>query len=328
MRNKQDETRWGNCLPTFAAAVILGACLNCIVGCSVPVENKTSANSSDSTVKAPTQPAAEPKSGESKSVDPAVAAEVGRLEAEKRRTLLQDAQSAIDETRNAVAALDKGDKQSALAALERVTGKLDLLVARDPRMAFAPVGVSTIVFDLYAAPATVKAAVAQARDDLASERVQRARHVVENLATEADINVTTIPLGTYPAAIKAVTPLVDAGRLDAAKAALYAALNTLVVDVYVVPLPRVRAEAMIGAADALANKRDRTEDDKTKIRAYVEGTRQELQLAEALGYGTKDSYKPLYSQIDDIQKKTAGGESAKGLFDKLRQSLKSFRFSV
>jgi hypothetical protein len=324
MAHKQDS------FPLLTLVVILGACLSCVLGCATSAKESKNDNSgsTDSAVKVAGKPTAEPKSAESKSVDPAVSGEVERLEAEKRRALLQDAQSAIDETRAALAALDQGDKQAALASLERATGKLDLLVARDPKMAFAPMGVTTAVLDLYAAPATVKAAVAQAKDDLASERVQHARHLVENLASEADIQVTSIPLGTYPAAIKAVAPLVDAGKVDAAKTALYAALNTLVVDIFVVPLPKVRAEAMIGAAGSLANKRNRNDDDKKKIRAFIEGTRLELQLAEALGYGTKDSYKPLYAQIDDIQKKTEGGDSAKGLFDKLRQSLKSFRFSV
>ena len=35
-----------------------------------------------------------------------------------------------------------------------------------------------------------------------------------------------IPLATYPAAIKAVAPLIDAGHMEEAKAALEAALNT------------------------------------------------------------------------------------------------------
>src|SRR6202043_1589396 len=99
--------------------------------------------------KAPNKPPAEPKSGESRSVDPAVQSEIESMEAEKRATLLKDAISALDETRNALAALDRGDKQGALSALERATGKLDLVVARDPKLAMAPVSVNTTMFDLY-----------------------------------------------------------------------------------------------------------------------------------------------------------------------------------
>jgi hypothetical protein len=329
MANMQNKSQGRDCFPFFTAVAILGVYLSCTSGCAAPANgDKTNPGSSDAAVRVAGKPAPEPRSAESKSVDAAVAAEIEKIEAQKRATLSQDARSAIDETRNALAALDKGDKQAALAALERATGKLDLLIARDPKMALAPLGVTTVTVDLYATPATVKAVVAEARVDLATDNIQHARHLVDNLASEADIQVAEIPIGTYPAAIKAIAPLVDSGKLDAAKAALYQALNTLVLDVYVVPLPKVRAEAMIAAAENLANKRDRNDDEKNKLRGYIDGTRHEIQLAEALGYGTKDSYKPLYAQLDDIQKKAEGSAFGKGLFDRLRQSVKNFRFSV
>ena len=66
----------------------------------------------------------------------------------------------------------------------------------------------------------------RARDDLSRERVQDARLLVADLASEADIHVTEIPLATYAAAIRAVAPLINAGKVDEAKAALYSALNT------------------------------------------------------------------------------------------------------
>jgi hypothetical protein len=312
----------------LTAAVILALCLTSNLGCSSPSrQSEGTASRMDAPVKMPDRANMEPKSGESRMVDPAVQSELERMEAEKRATLLTDAESAIQETRNALAALDKGDKQAALAALERATGKLDLVVARDPAMALAPVSVSTTMLDLYATPDTVKAVVTAARDNLIIGQVQQARRLVQDLASEADIHVAEIPLATYPPAIRAITPLVDAGRIEEAKAALYAALNTLVIETYVVPLPKIRAEAMLAVADTLAARSDRKDVDKAKLNGLINGARRELQLAEVLGYGTKDSYKPLYAQLDEIQKKTDSGQSGRGIFDKFRHSLKSFKFS-
>jgi hypothetical protein len=311
-----------------AMPIIVALYLSCSLGCSSPAKESNSKPASRETpVQTAGRQKAEPRSGESRSVDSAVQSELEGMEGEKRAALLKDAQSAIDETRNALAALDKGDKQAALAALERATGKLDLVVARDRKMAFAPVSVSTAILDLYATPDTVRAAVKDARGYLSNDQVQQARLLVRDLASEADINVTEVPLATYPAAIKAVAPLIDSGKMNEAKAALYEALNTLVIETYVVPLPKIRAEAMLTDADKLANRSNRKEDDNTRLRSLINATRNELQLAEALGYGTKDSYKPLYTQIDEIQKKMEGGQTGRGLFDKLRQSVKSFKFS-
>ncbi len=61
-------------------------------------------------------------------------------------------------------------------------------------------------------PDTVKAVVKLAKDDLANNQVQQARVLVEDLASQAEIYVTNLPLATYPAAIKAVVPLIDAGN--------------------------------------------------------------------------------------------------------------------
>jgi hypothetical protein len=312
----------------IAMVIVLALFLACGLGCSSSAkEGKSKSNSPETSFKTADASKAEPKSGESKAVDPAVQSELEKMEAEKRAILLKDAQSALEDTRNALAALDNGDKAGALAALERVTGKLGMVIARDPKMAFAPVSVTTTVVDLYATPDTVKTVVKQAKENLSNDRVQQARLLITDLASEADIHVTEIPLATYPGAISAVAPLVDAGRTDEAKAALYAVLNTLVIETFVVPLPKIRAEAILAVADALASKSDRKEEDKTKVRSLIDATRREIQLAEALGYGTRDSYKPLYAQLDEVQQKTDGGQLGKGLVAKLRHSLKSFKFS-
>jgi hypothetical protein len=311
----------------LGVAAFLGLCLTCSFGCSAGAKETGKSASPAAPVKEANKPTAEAKSTESKSVDSSVQSEVERMEAEKRATLLKDARSALDETRNTLAALDQNHKQAALGALERVTGKLDLVVARDPKLAFAPVSVSTTILDLYATPDAVKSVVKEVKNDLADNHVQHARLLTQNLASEADIHVSEIPLATYPAAIRAVAPLIDSGKIDDAKAALYTALNTLVIETYVVPLPKVRATAMLTAADKLANTGARKEEDKTKIRSLIGATRNELQLAEALGYGTMESYRPLYAQLDEIQKKTDSGESGKSLFDKFRQTMKNFKFS-
>jgi hypothetical protein len=322
------------------AIIVIATWLSYGLGCSRAAQQPTDRSSGvDASGNTPSHTATprpqqaqgqkpEQKSPESNSVEPQVQSEVGRMEAEKRASLLKDAQAALEETQNALTALGKGDKNAALAALERASGKLDLVVSRDPKMALAPVDVTVSLLDLYATPDTVRAVVKEGKDALSNNRVQEARRLVSNLASEADINVVEIPLATYPAAIKAVSPLIDAGKTQEAKGALEAALNTLVIDTYVVPLPSVRAQAMLRQAEELASKNNRQQEDNQKVHSLIEATRTEIQLAETLGYGTKDNYKPLYAELDDIQKKTRNGESGKGLFARMEQSLKKFKFST
>jgi len=99
---------------------------------------------------------------------------------------------------------------------------------------------------------------------------------------------TSIPLATYPQTIKAVAPLIDAGKIVEAKNALQATLNTLVITDQVISLPVIRAQIFLKDADLL-------------------------------GYGDKAAFKPIYEQLDQIEKKTVGNKSGKGWFDKIKK---------
>ena len=52
--------------------------------------------------------------------------------------MVSEAVDAISETQTALAAIEKGDKRKAIKALESVTGKLDVVLARDPELGFVP----------------------------------------------------------------------------------------------------------------------------------------------------------------------------------------------
>lgn len=256
-----------------------------------------------------------------KSVQPQVDAKATEQAAETRKKITADAIAAVAETRNALKLLDEKKADEALAALERVTGKLELILARDPKLALAPVDVEVITFDLIAKPDTIKAVIKEAEDYLEDGEVQKARPLVANLASESQIHTTSIPLATYPGAIKAVAPLIDAGKVDEAKVALQAALNTLVVTTDVIPLPVLRAEILLRNAEALAENKERTDKDNKTLANQLAEVRNQLKMAELLGYGNKKAFKPMYEQIDQIEEKTADGKSGKGWFDKIKQQL-------
>lgn len=256
-----------------------------------------------------------------KSVQPQVDAKATEQAAEKRRKITADAIAAVAETNNALKLLDEKKADEALAALERVTGKLELILARDPKLALAPVDVEVITFDLIAKLDTIKAVIKEAEDYLEDGEVQKARRLVANLASEIQIRTTSIPLATYPGAIKAVAPLIDAGKVDEAKVALQAALNTLVVTTDVIPLPVLRADTLLRNAEALAENKERTDKDNKTLANQLAEARNQLKMAELLGYGNKKAFEPMYEQIDQIEEKTADGKSGKGWLDKIKQQL-------
>jgi len=241
---------------------------------------------------------------------------------EKRKEILEEAASAIRETQYALKVLDEKKNKDALTALERATGKLEIILARDPELAMAPSGVNAATYDILADVNAVKSMRNAIEDAMDDGHLQAARRMIRNLASETVIRVTNIPLATYPDAIKLAVKHIDDGKIDEAKRILQTALNTLVIKDTIIPLPIVRAENILKETEKLAEKADRSEEDNKHLTDLLEGARMELEFAQALGYGTKRDFKNLYKQIDEIEDKTEGSKSGFGFFNKIKGYLK------
>ncbi|NIA00610.1 hypothetical protein [Massilia sp. CCM 8734] len=82
----------------------------------------------------------------------------------------------------------------------------------------------------------------------------------------------------------------------------------------------VQAQVDKRTADA-AEQKQRVLVMQARLTQNIGAAREQLKIAELLGYGDKKDYKPMYQQIDELDKKTAGGKSGAGWFDKIRQQL-------
>ena len=240
---------------------------------------------------------------------------------EKRKALMADATSAIQETQAALKTLDEGKTSQAIAALERATGKLDLILARDPKLELAPAGVAVATYDVQGGLDAVKQVRKEAEDLIESGRLQEARHLLKNLASETVISVSNIPLATYPDAIKRAVKLIDDNKPGDAKRVLQAALNTQVVVDTVIPLPVVKAQELLKTAEDLAQKKNRTKEDNDRLKRSFDGANDQLQLAQALGYGTKKDFDKLYQQLAEVREMSSDNQSGSGWFAKVKASI-------
>jgi hypothetical protein len=240
---------------------------------------------------------------------------------EKRKTLMAEATSALQETQAALKYLDGGKTKDALAALERATGKLNIILARDPKLELAPAGVNVVTYDFQGGLDAVKRARKRAQDLMDEGRLQEARALLKYLASETVISVSNIPLGTYPDAIKNAVKLIDENKMSDAKRVLQAALNTQVVTESVVPLPVMRAQESLKAAEPLAEKKDRTKEDNERLKASMDQALSQLELAQEFGYGTKGDFDKLYGQLRTLEEKTADNKFGTGWFANIKDSI-------
>ena len=244
---------------------------------------------------------------------------------EKRQTIINEATAAVRATEQALAALDSNKTKEALDALAKATGNLEIVLARDPNLGLAPMDVDFMTYDVLSPLEEVKTLRKDVQKLIDEGELQEARRVIKNLRSEIVISVISIPLATYPDAIKEISPLIDQGKIEEAKIALADVLTTLVVTDHCIPLPVVRAEEKLALAETLAEKNGRNKKENNTLATLLDTARYQLQMAEALGYGSKKEYKSLYEQLATINEKTKNGQSGKGFFDSIRNSTSSMR---
>ncbi|MBB5343325.1 YfdX family protein [Tunturibacter empetritectus] len=254
-----------------------------------------------------------------KQYGPDVEAQRQQNQKEADQTVDKEAIAAVEQTRQALAAIQANKKTEALAALERATGKINILLARNPKSALIPTDAEVVVIDT--APQdrkaighlTQEATIAMNINDLPDARV-----LLAGLVSEIRLRTTCIPLASYPAVLLDAARLVDQGKNQEAEAVLNTALNTLVIVDHVTPLPLLLAQAAVKAADS-------QRQDQAKERILLETAKNELNRGRELGYLAGDSdYKTLDKQISDLESTIQGKHDIGSKFSDLRDRIATF----
>ena len=307
-------------LPVIATVLLGLGTFSC--NSTKPAGDTTSADTSTKT-----QPATQPQSNldtqrqqAEQQARPGVEKERKKAEDEAGRNLDQDAMAAISETQKAIDAITSNKSDQALAAIERATGKINVILARNPATAIIPVSVNVDIID--AAPHDVKLIKDRgqhASTAVAAKDYPAARVLLAALTSEIRVRTYNLPLATYPEALKAAARLLDQKKEQDASDVLLTALNTLLVVDRVTPLPLMIAREAINSAKA------QSQNDKQVAQTLVQTAKNEVERAKELGYAPQASeYEDLRADISNLEKQLKGNSDAGSLFAKLEDKLSAF----
>jgi hypothetical protein len=316
----RDETRSIVSLIKVEIIVFFVSCLLAVVGCSSNKPNRvTGATETAKTSPSPTTDSGKQHQEAEKQFRPQIEAQRQQDQKEGEQALDQEAIAAVEQTENAIKSIAANNKNDALASIERATGRINILLARNPTSALIPVHVEVGVIDV--APADIKLIdqmVQRATDATKERHLPAARLLLAALVSELRIHTTFVPLATYPAALQQAARLLDQGKNQDARGVLLTALNTLVVDDRVVPLPLILAQAAIESADAQRQNRD-------KALALLQTAQNETNRSLHLGYMSDDSeYKALDRDISALESAIKGTSDTSSMFLHLRDRISAF----
>jgi hypothetical protein len=303
-----------------ALIISVMSCLLFIAGCnSTKPNDKTGVTEPTKASLPPTSDLQKQHQEAEQQFRPDIETQRQQNENEAKQTLDQDAIAAVGLTGAAIKSIAANKKDEALTSIERATGKVNILLARNPASALIPVSVDVLVIDTAPAdPKVIDQIVQRATDATKHRDLPVARILLASLVSELRIRTTSLPLATYPAALQRAAQLLDQGKNQDAGKVLLTAVNTLVMVDHVIPLPLLLAQAAIDAANSQRQNKD-------IALTLLKTARNEANQSRLLGYLSSDSeYKGLDDEISSIESAIEGKGDTSSMFSHLRDRIAAF----
>jgi hypothetical protein len=317
MRN---ETGSNASLTKVGFSIFVMSCLIVIAGCNSSKPNDKTAITEPPKVSSPSTPDFQKQQQEAEQqFRPDIEAQRQQNEAQAKGTLDQDAIAAVELTREAIKSITENKKDDALASIERATGKINILIARNPASALIPVSVEVVVVDTAPVdPKEIDQIVQRAADATKHRELPLARILLASLVSELRIRTTSLPLATYPGALQQAAQLLDQGKNQDAGKVLLTALNTLVMVDHVIPLPLILAQAAIDAANSQRQNKD-------IALTLLKAARNETNQSRLLGYlSSASEYRDLDDEISSLESAIKGSGDTSSMFSHLRDRISAF----
>jgi len=241
--------------------------------------------------------------------------------AQNENKLVKEAINAIRDTQEALFYLNANKISKAKEAIKKAIGDLSDVLNRPNPPYLLPIDTKIEAYEFRGDLNTVTKTLAQAKLLIMENKLPQARAILNTLRDEIVIKTTNLPLVTYPAALNLSIKYINEEKVKEAKDVLVMALSTLVEVKSIIPIPLIKAQALIEEASKIV-KTNRKETLK-----ILGETKYQLKLAEILGYTSKSSisYRELKKDIEKLEKEIKAHHKTTSLFERLIQKLKEFK---
>jgi hypothetical protein len=238
--------------------------------------------------------------------------------------LVQEAISSLKLSAKALDDLNRNKPEEAKKDIELALGKLESILSVEHTPKLLPIENRITVKNFAGTAKDVEVALDKVKALLNDGKVQDARILLSTLQSEIDLTVVSLPLVSYPDALKLASKYIIEGKTAEAKKVLALALSTFTEVTQVIPIPIVNSIELISSASKIAK------ENKEQALKYLEYASAELNKAEKLGYISKSTvtYKQLHELIKKIEKEVKGPNKAEKLFKELGDKLKEFKDKI
>ena len=238
--------------------------------------------------------------------------------------LVKEALESLKLSAKAIQQIDNKKTDEAKKSVQEALGKLESILASEKVPKLLPIERQMVVKNFMGTSKDVEAALTEVKKLLEEHKVQEAGELLTSLQSELDTITVSLPLASYPDALKLASKYLIDKQPMKAKGVLAIALNTFEKDEQIVPIPLINSLELVSKASEISK------DDKEQALKHLEWAKDELYKAKALGYVSSSSttYKEIDTLIDNLHKEVKGENNSTKLFKELSEKIKEFKEKI
>ncbi len=238
--------------------------------------------------------------------------------------LVEEALTSLKLSAKALSALNNNKTEEAKKDIELALGKLEGILAVKDSPKLLPIENRMVVKNFIGNAKDVEVALDEVKSMLSKGNVQEAGELLYSLQSEIDLTVISLPLVSYPDALKLASKYIIEEKPTKAKEVLKLALSTFSEVQQIIPIP------LINTLELVAISSDIAKENKDQALKHLAMASDELDKAEKLGYVSKSTttYKQLHELINGVEKEVKGPNKAEKLFEELSHKLKEFKEKI
>jgi len=260
----------------------------------------------------------------SKEVSAKATATATKNAGENKVKLVQEALTSLNLSAKALKALNANKVDEAKKDIELALGKLESILAVKDAPKLLPIENRMVVKNFVGSAKDVELAIEGVKKLIDNGKIQEAGELLYSLQSEIDLTVVSLPLVTYPDALKLASKYIIEKQPNRAKEVLKGALSTFTEIEQVIPIPLINTVELVAIASDIAK------ENKEQALKHLSLASDELDKAEKLGYVSKSTttYKQLHELIEGVEKEVKGPNKAEKLFEELTSKLKEFKNKI
>ena len=238
--------------------------------------------------------------------------------------LVKEALESLKLSAKAVKEIDNKKIDEAKKSVQDALGKLESILASEKTPKLLPIDSQMVVKNFLGTSKDVEIVLDKVEKLLDEGKVQEAGELLISLQSEIDVTTMSLPLVSYPDALKLASKYLIENQPSKAKGVLAIALNTFVKDKQIIPIPLINSLELVSTASKIAK------NDKEQALKHLDWAKDELHKAKVLGYVSSSSttYKQVDELIENVKKEVKGDNKAEKLFKELAEKIKEFKDKI